>query len=291
MKRFLLCALIALCSIFASLKPFALAAADQAVVSECYSPHIGTSGVPPAPLLPASRAGLSELILRRTAYTVSYNAETRQPNWVAWTITGANVAEENMVVARPRNAPFREDEQTPAPRATLEDYKGSGWTRGHLCPAGDCRWRKDVQYESFLLSNVCPQARALNSGVWNDIENSCRKWAVKYGKVYVVAGPIFFKKGVKGTIGRDRVKVPDAFFKAVLCLDSPKPMAIGFICRNEDVKSPEAGFTPSGRKRRKAELYIHSVDEVERITGYDLFCSLPDDLESEVEAYANIEDW
>lgn len=85
--------------------------------------------------------------------------------------------------------------------------------------------------------------------------------------------------------------MPDAFFKAILCLDSKTPMGIGFVCRNEDVKSPEAGTTPSGRKRKKAELYIHSIDEVERITGYDLFASLPDDIETVVEAHADIEDW
>lgn len=291
MKKFLLLALLAVCAYFLSRNSTALADGADAATSESAPTYSDAGSVPPAPLLPAPKDGLSEKILRRTAYTVSYNEETRQPNWVAWTLTRANVTEENMIVDRPRNAPFHEDEDTPTPRATLDDYRGSGWTRGHMCPAGDCRWREDVQYESFLLSNVCPQARALNAGIWNDIEKSCRRWALRYGKAYVVAGPVFFKKSDKGFIGRGMVKVPDAFFKVVLCPDAPQPMAIGFVCRNEDVKSPEAGVTPSGRRRHKAELYIHTIDEVERITGYDFFCALPDDEEAKVESHADIEDW
>ena len=247
--------------------------------------------VPPAPLLPALSDGLAEQLLERTAYTVSYNVDTRQPNWVAWVITRQNVSERNMVVDRPSNAPFHEDEQVPRPRATLDDYRGSGWTRGHMCPAGDCRWRGDVQYESFLLTNVSPQSRYLNSGVWNDIEKSCRRWALRYGKVYVVAGPIFFKKSEKGSIGRNRVTVPDAFFKVILCLDSARPKAIGFVCRNEKEAAAQTGYVKNGKKRPKRELYVHSVDEVERITGYDFFPSLPDDIESEVEARADPDEW
>lgn len=291
MKKLLILALLAIGVYLASRTSIASAGEAEGTTSESYNSTSATVDVPPDPLLPAPKDGLSEKILKRTAYTVSYNCETRQPNWVAWTITRECVSEENMIVDRPRNAPFHEDDDVPTPRATLDDYRGSGWTRGHLCPAGDCRWRSDVQYESFLLSNICPQARALNAGIWNDIEKDCRRWAIKYGKVYVVSGPIFFKKSDKGTIGRSHVKVPDAFFKAILCLDSKTPMGIGFVCRNEDVKSPEAGTTPSGRKRKKAELYIHSIDEVERITGYDLFASLPDDIETAVESHADIEDW
>lgn len=248
------------------------------------------AGNPPSPLLPASREDQPELILERTAYTVCYNKETRQPNWVAWTITKGNVTESNMIVDRPVNAPFHEDEETPSPRATLDDYRGSGWTRGHMCPAGDCRWREDVQYESFLLSNVSPQSRALNAGVWNDIEKSCRRWALRYGKVYVVSGPIFFKKSEKGYIGRNKVKVPDAFFKVILCTDSKEPKGIGFVCRNENGAATVSN-SGDAHKRTKKEMYIHSIDEVERITGYDFFPALPDDVEEKVEATANYEEW
>lgn len=261
-------------------------ASETSVCSQSQSPV-----TPASPLLPAQKLGVSERILVRKAYTVSYNKLTLQPNWVAWTIERNNVLEENMKYDRPSYNAFHEDEEVNLPRATLDDYRGSGLTRGHMCPAGDCRWDENVQYESFLLTNICPQTRALNAGVWNDIEKSCRRWALRYGRVYVVSGPIFFKKSDKGTIGRNQIPVPDAFFKVVLCLEGGEPKGIGFVCRNQEGGAPDAGTTSDGRKRTKKELYIHSIDEVERITGYDFFASLPDDVENEVESHAEYEEW
>jgi DNA/RNA endonuclease G (NUC1) len=126
--------------------------------------------------LPAS---IPSIILRRKAYTTSYNSETHNPNWVAWHLTAEHVDGEI-----PRLRYFIEDEQVPTPRATNEDYKGSGWSRGHMCPAGDNKWDEVAMRESNLLTNICPQHSSLNSGLWNVIERDCRKWAKKYGEVY-----------------------------------------------------------------------------------------------------------
>ena len=131
-------------------------------------------------------------------------------------------------------------------------------------------------YESFALTNVCPQHSKLNSGLWNSIEMDCRKWARKYGEVYIVCGPVWMR-GEHETIGENAVAVPEAFFKVVLCLKG-KPKAFGFIVRNTE-----------GNKKK--DLYYNSVDQVERITGIDFFPALPDDIENQVEAEANIKDW
>lgn len=239
-------------------------------------------------LLPAPRPDLPEQILKRKAYTVSYNKETRNANWVAWTLTRERTAE---LVERPKTSPFHEDDEVPDPKANRSDYKKSGWSRGHLCPAGDCRWDEEAMYESFLLTNVCPQAGKLNTGVWNQIEKSCRAWAVKYGEVMIVTGPIYFKKSKQGYIGANRVRIPDAFFKVVLARKDGDYQGIGFVCRNEDKRSDEAGVTSAGRKRSKNELYTHTIDEVERMTGYDFFPGLDDAVETSVEALADYEKW
>jgi endonuclease G len=171
---------------------------------------------------------------------------------------------------------FHEEEDVPEPRATLQDYRGSGWSRGHMCPAGDNKWSYNAMYDSFSLVNVCPQNSKLNSGLWNSIEMDCRKWARKYGAVYIVCGPVWMK-GEHRSIGENEVLVPEAFFKVVLCL-AGKPKAFGFIVRNTE-----------GNKKR--DMYYNSVDQVERITGFDFFPALPDDIEDVVEATASIEDW
>ena len=212
------------------------------------------------------------IMLNRTAYTVCYNAKAMLPHWGAWTLTSDHV---NGKYSR-GGIKFQEDEDVPAPRATDADYRGSGYDRGHICPSGDNKWNEDAQRESFLLTNVCPQGHNLNAGDWNEMEQQCRRWAERYGKIYIVSGPILYKKKHK-TIGRNKVVVPEAFFKVVLRLgDDPK--AIGFIYKNED------GNRPKGD-------YVNSIDQVERITGIDFFPTLPDQLEQSIEATAEWGDW
>ncbi len=136
--------------------------------------------------LPLLKIQIPEQIIKRYAYTLSYNKDTRCPNWVAWHLTAEHIDGE---VSRDRN--YYEDEDVPRPRATTFDYKGSGWTRGHMCPAGDNKWSEQAMQESNLLTNICPQHASLNSGVWNVIERNCRDWAQKYGDLYIVCGPIY----------------------------------------------------------------------------------------------------
>lgn len=218
--------------------------------------------------IPVSKVKVSETIKHRLAYTVSYNHDTRQPNWVAWVLTGEHASGK-----LPRGK-FADDEDMPAPVGTLADYYNSGLDRGHMCPAGDNKWSQQAMDECFLMTNMCPQNHSLNAGVWNTIEQQCRNWAKQYGKVYIVCGPIFLNKEHR-KLGKNKVVVPDAFFKVVLHTGK-NPQAIGFICRNQSQK---------GRKKTE---FVNSVDEVERITGYDFFPQLPDDVEKRVEAKAEM---
>ena len=212
-----------------------------------------------------------EQILKRSAYIVSYNKNLKCPNWVYWYLSSNHT---DGPYARSND--YREDNDVPAPRATNDDYKGSSWSRGHMCPAGDNKWDAEAMSETFFLTNMCPQNRSLNSGFWNRVEMDCRKWAQKYGGVYIVCGPLFYNKEHE-TIGSNNVVVPEAFYKVVLCLEG-KPKGIGFIVKNNE-----------GTKKK--DQYVNTIDDVERITGIDFFPALPDSLENVVEAYANLEDW
>lgn len=221
--------------------------------------------------IPIYKGKLSQTIKRRTAYTVSYNHDTRQPNWVAWVLTREH-ASGNL----PR-ADFEDDMDMPSPKGTKADYYNSGYDRGHMCPAGDNKWSQKAMNECFLMTNMCPQNRSLNAGVWNTIEQQCRTWAKKYGKVYIVCGPVFLNKQHR-KLGKNKVLVPDAFFKVIL-RTGKNPQAIGFICRNQSQK---------GKKKNE---FMNSIDEVERITGYDFFSKLPDNIEKKIEAKADISLW
>ena len=214
---------------------------------------------------------LPGILLVRKGYITSYNPDTRCPNWVFWHLTGEHTDGDV-----PRLNNYFEDEDVPLPRATDDDYRRSGWTHGHMCPAADNKWDEVAMRESCLLTNICPQHGSLNSGLWNTIEGDCRQWARKYGDVYIVCGPVFLNREHE-TIGENKVVVPEAFFKVILCLQGT-PKAIGYVVRNNEGK-------------KKKDQFINTVDEVERITGYDFFPALPDSIEDVVEAYANIKEW
>ena len=224
------------------------------------------------PELPTPIKGRNEQILQRDGYTVSYNSATRLPNWVAWCLYEERIGGP----AKRPNRAFHEDEDVPEPRATDADYYNSGFDRGHMCPAADNKLNDRMMRQSFLFTNMCPQNHNLNIGDWNEMENQCRRWAKQYNKIYIVCGPILYSKKHK-TIGRNKVVVPEAFFKVVLRMGE-NPQAIGFIYKNE------AGDRPKGD-------YVNTVDEIERITGIDFFPALPDDIENSVEATADLNKW
>lgn len=143
-------------------------------------------------------------------------------------------------------------------------------------PAGDNKWDENAMYETFLMTNICPQNQQLNSGLWNQIEMQCRYWTKKYGTLYIVCGPIFLR-GEHQTIGPNRVMVPEAFFKAILCLEG-EPKGIAFVCRNT-------------KGDRKKDYYVNTIRQVERITGYNLFPHLDDKISYQVKDHADITEW
>ena len=220
---------------------------------------------------PAPLVGVSEQIIKKKSYIASYNKDTKIANWVAWHLTS-----EHTEGSIGRGNMFHEDEEVPSPKATVEDYKGSGWSRGHMCPAGDNKWDAEAMYQSFSLINVCPQNASLNSGLWNSLEIDCRNWAKRFHDIYIICGPVFFQQDHE-VIGINEIYVPEAFFKVVLCLNG-KPKGMGVIVKNT-----------AGNKKK--DIYYNSIDQVERITGMDFFPLLSDDVEDEVESNLDMDMW
>ena len=235
-----------------------------------------TLGVPltDKSLLPAPLTDRPEKRLVRRGYTVSYNLEHNLPNWVAWELTP-----DKLIERESRSDKFLPDPDLPEEVAvTTDDYKRSGWDRGHMCPAGDNRWHWRAMQESFYMTNICPQHHNLNRGDWKELEEACRDWAQQEGRIFIVCGPILYRQQHK-TIGHEhRITVPEAFFKVILCPESNPPRAIGFIYKNT------AGNHP-------LDSYVNSVDQVERITGIDFFPALPDEVEDKVEAEYDLSRW
>ena len=224
--------------------------------------------------LPAPLKDRPEQILERKGYTTSYNQQTKNPNWVAWHLTDAHTRGS----FQRKQEVFSEDEDIArGSRATNNDYYNSRYDRGHMCPAGDNKWDKQAMSQSFLFTNVCPQNHGLNKYEWNDLEILCRDWARKYGAIDIVCGPVYTSSTPR-TIGKNKVRVPDAFFKVILCRKGRQPKAIGFIYRNEG-------------KKQLMEEAVRTVDEIERLVGMDFFPALDDQTEDSIEAEARLSDW
>jgi endonuclease G len=222
--------------------------------------------------IPGKLKDRKEQTITHVGYTVSYNADWKIPNWVAYELTKSE-AEGDI----PRSNHFVPDPAVPyESSATTNDYKNSGWDRGHMAPAADMKWSKQAMKESFYLSNICPQNRNLNSGIWKDLEEQVRALALQKGNIYVVCGPIVSDK--PKTIGTNKVAVPDAFFKVLLQNEEREWSAIAFLFPNE-----------SGRKL--LSTYAMSVDELENMTGIDFFPALPDNIEEKVESQVDFSKW
>ena len=158
-----------------------------------------------------------------------------------------------------------------------EDYTRSGYDRGHLAPAGDMKWSAKAMRESFYLSNICPQKPKLNRGIWKDLEEQCRLWALDNGSLLIVTGPVI--TGDMKRLGKNRVAIPKAFYK-VLCYHTVKGYkGIGFLFENRDYKD------------NSLKSMAIPIDSVEKVTGIDFFPSIPDDQENEMEAAVDWSRW
>ncbi len=221
--------------------------------------------------IPQSKKKLKEQVVEHKGYTVSYNTTWLIPNWVAYELT-----DEEVVGQASRADKFVPDPDIKGRCSTTDDYKGSGYDRGHMAPAGDMKWDAKAMEESFYTTNICPQDHNLNAGDWKELEEQVRDWAIKNEKVYVVCGPIVKKN--YATVGANNVAVPDSFFKVVLMYRDGNWRSLGFVFANKSGNKP-------------LDTYAKSVDEVEKLTGLDFFSVLPDDIENEIEKNKSFEEF
>ena len=144
----------------------------------------------------------------REAYLVGYDAPAKLPRFVMWTLTPQHA----LGCVAPSNA-FAPDQSVPN-GAVPADYAGTGYDKGHMAPDGDQSWDQQVEYESFLMTNMSPQAGSLNRGIWKLLETSVRGWAAQGGHNFTIVSGGLYSPGDK-TIGKG-VVVPHAFYKIVI---------------------------------------------------------------------------
>lgn len=203
-------------------------------------------------------------------FSVDFNPDLHIPNYVAWELTGTETSGQE-----PRGKFLRDYNVDGCPASA--DYTNSGYDRGHMAPAADMKFSSRAMTECFYMTNICPQAKSLNSGAWKRLEEKCRIWAQADSAIIIVCGPILTPAPTE-FIGEARVAVPHAFFKVILSPYANPPRAIGFIMNN-------------GKVNGGLQAACVSVDSVEAVTGYDFFAPLPDSIENAIEAECNFHFW
>ena len=214
----------------------------------------------------------TDTVINRKGYALGYSEKYEQPLWVIYRITKEEINSPRVE----RTDDFRIDPAIKTGSASLADYRGSGYDRGHLAPAATMGFSKQTMSESFYLSNMSPQKPQFNRGVWKNLESKVRIWAKENEDIYVVSGPII-ESGYK-TIGKNSVAVPQYYYKVIFDISPPTFKMIGFILKNEGSNRP-------------LKTFVVTVDEVEKITGLNFFSELPDVIEDKLESQSNINQW
>lgn len=218
--------------------------------------------------LPTSTTGA---IVEHAYFSLSYSEAHEQAEWVAYELLAAHLSKNDF--ERPY---FIEDRSVKSKSADWRNYKNSGYDRGHLCPAGDRRFTYNAYLETFLTSNISPQNRKFNAGIWNYLEQKVRFWADKYDGVYVITGGIL-EDGLE-VIGEEKVAVPNEFYKIVVDVSDGQYKAISFLIPNKELNG---SFYD----------YVVTIDKIEAKTGIDFFPNLSEAIENNLEASINLKAW
>jgi endonuclease G, mitochondrial len=209
--------------------------------------------------MPTSECGE---IIHYNYYSVSFCEDDRISEWAIYYMTPDRIGTSK------RTNDFRQDINLNQRDASLEDYKGSGFDRGHLVPAADMSLDKERMSQSFLMTNITPQEPSFNRGIFKTLESQVRSWIYDFDTIVVITGCVDTSSKHQ-TIGDGEVVVPNFFYK--IFVDIKRNRSIAFILPNK--KAEKTLFE-----------YVCSIDYLEEFTGLDFFYMLPDDIEESLES-------
>lgn len=173
------------------------------------------------------------VLAKHDAFRSYYDIELGNPACVVWDLR----VEDFQGRLKPSSRWFKIDTQLPPPRVSNKDFKGSGYVRGHLCPAGDRDTNKRLLKETYLTSNVTPMTMVCNSGPWKMVEDSIRILARSHGRLRVAAGVVFMNRGTSAR-PRGVLLVPDGFWKLAKCLVHPNEIWIWYVSNTSTWSAP-----------------------------------------------------
>ncbi len=175
-----------------------------------------------------------------------------------------------------------------------EHSYSNGYSKGHMIPNSSRNGIKEMQLQTFYVTNAVPQLQdKFNGSIWQRLEQAIQNLASS-DTVYVVTGVAFQKIGesekeVKKATPRDDSRscpVPNYFYKVVLKVKRDSA--------GEITSASTAGIWMEHRDYEKSEEYTDftvSVDQIEAWTGFDFFANLPESLQATAEANTSWSDF
>ena len=224
----------------------------------------------------------SNYLIQRGQFCTSYNSDRGTPNWVAWEYdaswAGSAVRQDN----------FIPDALVPSAwyHVTTNDYSGTGFSRGHMCPSEDRTVTQADNDSLFFMTNMLPQAQTLNGGPWETLEGYCRTLGAAGDKLYIYSGPYFEGgTGVNGymtSMAGGKVTVPAKCWKVIMVLPAGSTGLVSEVtastrCIAVIMNNDQGPFS-------SWQSYRVSVDAVEALTGLDFFSNVPVDIQNVIEA-------
>ncbi|MBE0636694.1 DNA/RNA non-specific endonuclease [Candidatus Bipolaricaulota bacterium] len=253
-------------------------------LQNCLDCHPVLGGLPCLSAGSGGVIGTLEVLENRT-YVVGYSSARMNPLWVSYRVYG--VEQEG---AAPTYS-WRIDSRTTA-RVSDTDYKYTGYQRGHMAPKSamyHC-YGSDAVYDTFQLSNACPQLGELNNGPWGDLEDLVREnYSISCDEVWIIAGPIFddtngraylAKDNEHSDVGQKPVEIPDAFYKIVVDEVDGQVRALALIMDADETYGYGTGDSIPAR----LSGFLVSIDEIEEKTGLDFFSKLDNGTQADLES-------
>lgn len=171
----------------------------------------------------------NDLGLTFSTWNAVYSSSLGLPVYIAWDVNRDDIG----TVKREPSMPFRADHRLGPDAVRSSDYSRSGYHRGHMVPAADRSSSLAAMQETFVMSNVCPQLPALNTGAWKRMENYERVCALRLGRVHIRVAPIFIHEDTD-RIANGRVAVPHGYIKVIYAADSLTVIACQLFTNRHD---------------------------------------------------------
>ena len=188
-------------------------------------------------------------VLHKQAFDICYSCYKKEPKAVAYSITRDMVKAKGYI----RDLTFHTDYSLPRKcRSYSNNYTHSGYDRGHNAPNAAFSYDRVIQKQTFLISNIAPQAKWLNRKYWAKVEKLSRYLAVKYGKVQVITGNC----GTKGKL-RNNVNIPAYWYK-IIQIDNSRMKPIAFLAPNIN----------KGMKKANIRKYQVDILKVKKVCGF-----------------------